>query len=40
MQAKRALIDLGAGAPTAQIVAERLAWMGKSVWSPHFTPVE
>jgi len=40
MQAKRALIDLGVDARDAQIVAERLAWMGKSVWSPHFTPVE
>ncbi len=39
-QAKRAMIDLGVGAPYAQIVAERLAWMGKSVWLPHLAPVE
>ena len=40
MRAKAAMIDLGVGAPDAQIVAERLARMGKSVWLPHFTPVQ
>ena len=38
-QAKRAMLDVGVGAPNAQVVAERLAWMGKSVWLPHFAPV-
>jgi hypothetical protein len=40
MQTKKALIDIGVGAPDAQYVAECLALMGSSVWGPHFTPVE
>jgi hypothetical protein len=32
MQVKKALLHLGVGVPNAQIVAERLAWMGESVW--------